>query len=72
MKGHDPMLTKLYDTIRQVRQARRRELAAFRNYAEAQEAIDNLVCEGEIIGDGRRALHFDYMRERWIVEIDHI
>lgn len=50
----DPNLGKLYDTIRQLRQAQRRAtkacVAKYHTLDEAQEALDDLACEGLYTG----------------------
>jgi hypothetical protein len=53
MRNQDPMLTKLYETIRSLRQAQRqtlhmthRALQTFRTFDEAEEALDAMACDG--------------------------
>jgi len=56
----DPMLRKLHDTIRSLRQAQRqtlhlteRSLQTFRTFDEAEEALDAMACDGLIKASSR-------------------
>lgn len=55
MRNQDPMLSKLHNTIRSLRQAQRhalhmteRALQTFRTYEEAEAALDAMACDGLI------------------------
>ena len=43
----DPMLSRIHNTIRAMRQAQRQSIAqTFRTLEEAEEALDALACDG--------------------------
>lgn len=49
----DPMIKRVHNTIRAMRQAQRQTIAqTFRTYEDADAALDSLACDG--LYDGQR------------------
>lgn len=48
MRNQDPMLSKLHSTIRSLRQAQRHAIQHWRTFEQAQEALDQMACDGLI------------------------
>ena len=69
-KGYtDPQLTsRLFRSIRSLRQAQRQAINTWRTYEEAQAEIDRQACDGLIETAARHRIVFEAMSERWHVQ----
>lgn len=52
----DPMLNRLYRSIRSLRQAQRRAVMTYRTMDEVREALDTMQCNGLITSNTRHRI----------------